>query len=185
MKTFRYTAIAALCLLGSLTLLAKDRGNQKQDKSLNTADADSIVWLSYAEASKKSQAKDKHIFIHFTTKTCGWCRKMERETYHDPAVVKMLNSEFAPVKLWADSNEEVEIEGYFMSSRTVAIQEFGVRSYPQFWFVSPEKNKVGPLKGYLPAETFLKALNYVKDYKYDTTRVAPEEKNKSEDRAGK
>ena len=59
-----------------------------------------------------------------------------------------------------------------MSQKALAKQEFGVSSYPQYWFVSPDKKKVGPLKGYFPADNFMKALTFVKDYRYDTTRTS-------------
>ena len=151
------------------SLLSEDKTQSK--KFVDYSDADSIVWLSYEEASAMSQATDKHIFIHFTTKWCGWCRKMERDVYSQPEVIKMLNSKFAPVKIWADSDEEIEIEGYRISQKDLAKQEFAVTSYPQYWFVRPDKGKVGPVKGYIETEKFMNILTFVGEYRYDTTRT--------------
>jgi thioredoxin-related protein len=172
MKTFRVIAVMVLALSTPFLLSAKDKKNGKEAPLPDTDTADHVVWLTYDQASRKSKQEGEHIFIHFTTKTCGWCRKMERETYTDTAVIRTLNQDFAPVQIWADSYDEVDVDGYIISQRALAIQEFGVRSYPQYWFINPDNAKVGPLKGYLPAKSFLKALNFVKDFKYDTTRAS-------------
>jgi thioredoxin-related protein len=47
-------------------------------------------------------------------------------------------------------------------------REYGVRGFPALWFLKPDGGKVGPIKGYVPADKFLEALTFVKDRKYDT-----------------
>ena len=187
MKLIRVIFVLVFALTIPLLLTAKDKQEGGADAKAAESDSttDGIAWLSYAEASEKAAEDDQHVFIHFTTKWCGWCRKMERETYTDPRVIEMLNENFAPVQVWADSDDEVEIEGYFMSQKALAKQEFGVSSYPQYWFVSPEKTKVGPLKGYFPADNFMKALNFVKEYQYDTTRTSADSDSRGGKQSGK
>ncbi len=169
MKLAKFT-ILILSIITIFSLQAKDKDGAKPAYP-ETSKADTIVWLSYNEAIAKSADKDQHIFIHFTTRTCGWCRKMERETYKDSAVVRMLNDNFAPVKIWADAYDNIDVEGYQISQAALAKNEFGVASYPQFWFVNPDKMKVGPLKGYLSVDRFMKSLEYVSSYTYDTSRT--------------
>ena len=38
------------------------------------------VW---SEAVKKATAENKPIYVHFTTDWCGWCRRIEEDTYAD------------------------------------------------------------------------------------------------------
>ncbi|HUV30891.1 MAG TPA: DUF255 domain-containing protein [Acidobacteriota bacterium] len=172
MKILAAAALAATFLALSLSPRAEDRDTTRQKDPPLTDSMAAIHWLSYTEAAQKSQAEDKHMLIHFTTKTCGWCRKMERETYTDPEVVRIVNESFAPVQVWSDSYDEIDIEGYKISQRALSREEFGVSSYPQFWFVTPSRTKVGPLKGYLPPDRFIRALEFVRNYRYDTTRTA-------------
>lgn len=175
MKSTKF-AILILSLIIIFSVQATDKDDSKPAYP-ETSKADTIVWLSYNEALAKSAAKDQHIFIHFTTRTCGWCRKMERETYKDSSVVRMLNDHFAPVKIWADAHNNIDVEGYQITQSALARQEFGVASYPQFWFVNPDKMKVGPLKGYLPVSRFMQSLEYVRSYTYDTTRTSNDAKS--------
>ncbi len=165
-----------------LSLQAGEKSPSGNPKSEKTAATESIKWLSYPEALTRAETENVHVFIDFSRKGCGWCRKMERETYTNPDVIKMLNEHYAPTKVRGDSNDELDIDGYKITEKALSMQEFGVTSYPQFWFLTRDNSKVGPLRGYLPADRFMKALVYVKELKYDTTRS---ESGNTEEAAGK
>jgi thioredoxin-related protein len=124
----------------------------------------------------KADTTGKHMFIDFTASWCGWCKKMDREAFVDPQVVSMLNGHFFPVRVWGDSNDMLDIEGYKISERNLAVGEFRVSGYPAFWFISPEQSKIGPLRGYQTTERLVNALTWVKDVKYDTTGTGGSEK---------
>ena len=171
MRTCKYLVTLAAMLTLVLSLQAGEKGTSGTPQSEKSVDAESIKWLSYSEALTRARAESVHVYIDFSRKGCGWCRKMERETYTNPDVIKMLNEHYAPTKVRGDSNDELDIDGYKITERALAIQEFGVTSYPQLWFLTPDNAKVGPLRGYLAADRFLKALEYVKEFKYDTTRT--------------
>jgi thioredoxin-related protein len=44
----------------------------------------------WSDAKKTAAKEKKPLYIHFTTSTCETCRKIEKETYADPAVKKAL-----------------------------------------------------------------------------------------------
>jgi len=165
-----------------LSIQAGEKNPAEKPKTEKTVVAEGIKWLSYSEALTRAETENVHVFIDFSRKGCGWCRKMERETYTNPEVIKMLNEHYAPTKVRGDSNDELDIDGYKITERALSMQEFGVTSYPQFWFLTPENAKVGPLRGYLASDRFLKALVYVKELKYDTTLA---QSGKTEESAGK
>ena len=171
MRTCKYHVFLAAMLTLVLSLQAGEKSPSGNPEAEKTAVTESIRWLSYSEALTKARAESVHVYIDFSRKGCGWCRKMERETYTNPAVVNMLNEHYAPTKVRGDSNDELDIDGYKITERALSLQEFGVTGYPQFWFLTPDNAKVGPLRGYLAADRFMKALEYVKEFKYDTTRT--------------
>jgi thioredoxin-related protein len=41
---------------------------------------------SWRQARQQAVEQDKLIYAHFTTEWCGWCRRIEQQTYPDPAV---------------------------------------------------------------------------------------------------
>jgi len=132
-------------------------------------DANGIRWYSYQEGWEKAKAEKKHMFVDFTATWCGWCKRLEQTTFAEPQVSKGLNDDFVPVKVWELSTDTVVIEGYKISERDLARREFRVRGYPSLWFVSPRGVRIGPAGGYVDAGTFLKYLDIVKYYRYDTT----------------
>ena len=172
MRMVKYIIAFAAATFLALPLMGEEGVKSDNSPSSGSPKVESINWLSYGEALAKSTADSVHVFIDFWRTGCGWCKRMEQTTYTDTVVIRMLNENYASVRIQGDSGKELDIEGYKISERALAIHEFGVSAYPQFWFLTPDRGKVGPLKGYLPADRFLKALEYIKDYQYDTTRTS-------------
>ncbi|HEX2897247.1 MAG TPA: thioredoxin fold domain-containing protein [candidate division Zixibacteria bacterium] len=179
MKTFKIsTALFAMLLLG-LTVFAgeekKDEGTQTPANPAAPA-ASEIKWLSYDEGLAKAKKEGKHLFVDFTAKWCGYCKKMDGSTFVEPEIVKMLNNDFVPVKVDGDSEKELNIEGYKVTEKNLSRQEYKVRGYPTFWFLDAQGTKLGAVSGYQPATNLLNTLQYVKDKKYAEEQKTDEKK---------
>ena len=57
-----------------------------------------VKWMSFEEAVAKSKIEKRKIFIDVYTDWCGWCKVMDKSTFNDPQVAKILNEKFYPVK---------------------------------------------------------------------------------------
>ncbi|HWR82536.1 MAG TPA: DUF255 domain-containing protein [Candidatus Deferrimicrobium sp.] len=134
-----------------------------------TAATKSIQWQAYDTGLARAKAEKKHVFIDFTAKWCGWCKKMDKETFSQPAVVDMLNANFVPVRVDGDSEHELNVDGYKITEKDLARSEFAVTGYPSFWFLKPDGTKLAVIRGYRQTDYMMEALVYVKDAKYDTT----------------
>ncbi len=176
-------ALSGLLILVALSSLAlADKESKKTEPPKTTEPAEKqegIQWTSYDKGLERAKAEEKHVFIDFTTSWCGWCKKMERETFSRPEVIEMMNENFIPVKVDGDSRNELNVDGFKITERNLTKREFGVRGYPTFWFLKPDGSKLGSLSGYKPTNVMMEALAFVKDYKYDSTRTetAPKEDN--------
>ena len=147
-------------------------------EEVKTTDSKEIKWYVYDEGLKLAKESNKQIVIDFTAKWCGWCKKMERETFIDPQVVKTMNESFIAVRVDGDSHKKLDIDGYKITEQQLTKQEFRVTGFPAFWFLESDGTKIGPIKGYKPAEQFLEALNYVKGRKYETAQAEQKSQNK-------
>ena len=85
-----------------------------------TMQAQNIEWKTIEQAAKTdSKSNTKLYFVDFYTSWCGWCKKMDRETFTNPIVAKILNTYYIPVKFDAEGNL---IEGGDMPAADDALQ---------------------------------------------------------------
>ncbi|MCY6484567.1 thioredoxin domain-containing protein [Clostridium aestuarii] len=73
-----------------------------------------VDWYSWCEeAFEKAKAEDKPIFLSIGYSTCHWCHVMEKESFEDEEVAKILNDNFISVKV--DREERPDVDSVYMS----------------------------------------------------------------------
>lgn len=60
-------------------------------------------YFDYDQAMRVAKKLNKPIFIDFTGKNCGNCRRMENSTWSDPSVLSILKNDYLVVALYADT----------------------------------------------------------------------------------
>jgi thioredoxin-related protein len=113
----------------------------------------SIAWYGYDKGLSLAKEKKKKVYINFHADWCGYCRKMEKETFVDPKVIAFLNDNFIAVRLNSDKEPKLA-------------QKFNVRGLPANFFLTDQGEPIGNQPGYLDVKNFLNILNFVKDEKY-------------------
>lgn len=130
-----------------------------------------ITWLDYDAGLAKAKNENKPILIDFTASWCGWCKRMDKETFSDPQVIKYIADNLVPVKVWGDDTTKAGMithEGERMTQKALSTV-YGVRGYPTFWFLDPAAGKIGPAPGYKKTTDFLPLVEYVAGNHYKTT----------------
>ncbi|MBX7242446.1 MAG: DUF255 domain-containing protein [Bacteroidia bacterium] len=61
-----------------------------------------VKWEKLDVAVENARKDGKFLFLDVYTDWCGWCKKMDKSTYRDTALIRILNSQFHPVKLDAE-----------------------------------------------------------------------------------
>ncbi len=71
-------------------------------------------YFDYHQAVRVAKVLHKPLFIDFTGKNCGNCRKMENAVWADPSVLSILRNDYLVVALYADARslELPETENY-------------------------------------------------------------------------
>lgn len=122
---------------------------------------ESVKWLSFDEAMEMAQKDPKPLMIDVYTDWCGWCKKMDKDTFKDSETAAYINKNFYAVKLDAESDERITHKGKKISKMQLAGQVFGVRGYPTVVFYNVKKDKITPQSGYMKPEQFRKLLDRI------------------------
>lgn len=168
--------LAAAIFLMPLSALAqkgaeKPKVDQKDDSQpAPEARPTEINWVNYEDGLIMAQESEMHVLIDFSTAWCGYCKKMDRETFKDARVIDYINNNFIAIKVDGDSRREFEVDGFVTSERRITKEIYGVRGFPTFWFLESDGTKIGRQPGYQPATGFLTLLEFVSNRKYEENK---------------
>ena len=114
--------------------------------------AKDIEWQkNYDNALAQAKKDKKLVLVDIYTDWCGWCKKLDHDTYSDKDVQAKVAKNFVAVKI---NPEKSEVGRKLM-------EQFGGRGFPFIVFVDADGKKISQLGGYMPAAAFLKQLEQV------------------------
>ena len=68
-----------------------------------------IHWLTMEEAYLLQQKNPKKIIVDIYAEWCGWCKRMDKTTFQEPAVIRYINDNFYAVKLDAETKRTIKL----------------------------------------------------------------------------
>ncbi len=126
-----------------------------------TSQAQEVKWMSFNEAVTAQKKNKKPIFIDAYTVWCGPCKMLDKNTFSDPAVAKILNEKYNPVKFNAEGNEAITFLGKkysnpnYVESKKKARNGFhefaafiGVKAYPNMIIIDKDGKVTKDILGY-------------------------------------
>jgi len=139
--------------------------------------AQKVDWLSWEEAATlaKTDKNPKKVFVDIYTDWCGWCKKMDKDTFQNPQVAAYMAENYYMVKMDGEQKEPLVHEGKtytFKSSGRRGYHEFpaslmqGKMSYPTTIFLDENLQMLSPVPGYQKAKAFLNIATYFGDEIY-------------------
>ena len=139
----------------------------------------SIKWYTIQEAEKLYKKEPRPIFVDTYTDWCGWCKKMDRETFTNPVISDILTNKFYPVKFNAEGKESITFFGqnYVNDGKSGSAHQLAVAllkgqmSYPTVVFIVPNKDGTPgaePVPGFREAKDMEVLLSFFADKAYIT-----------------
>ena len=150
-----------------LALLALPLAAQAQPDASVIPD-DAPDWRSLETAIADAQADDKIILVYGYAAWCGYCVRFDREVFTDDAVQSYVNEHFAPTRLDVEDTTTVQFFDASVTARQLG-QAMGIAGTPTSVFVASDGSMITKIPSFMDPETFLYALQYVKEEAYETT----------------
>ncbi len=107
------------------------------------------VPINWAQSSQMAMSWAQRlrlpIVAYISSAHCGYCRKMDQDSWGNPSIIQQVKSGFVPLKLHAERDQRL-------------VTSLGVRSFPTTILFTPEGKVINRVSGYLPPNRLTELL---------------------------
>jgi uncharacterized protein YyaL (SSP411 family) len=94
-----------------------------------------VDWYPWSEeAFERAKAEDKPVLLSIGYSACHWCHVMERESFENEAIAKLMNENFISIKV--DREERPDLDSIYMTAVQLMTGHGG---WPMTVFLTPEQ----------------------------------------------
>lgn len=137
-----------------------------------------IEWLTWEEATAKAAKVKKKFIVDVYTDWCGWCRKMDANTFNHQEIARYINEHYYPIKFNAGTKDDIVWKGKtykYVSNGMRGYHQLaaeimqGQLSYPTVVFLNEQMEVIQPVPGYQDPERFEVIISYFAGNYYQNT----------------
>ena len=125
------------CSASEGKLLSSTNKNRLKDSAspyLRSAAHQPIDWHEWSDAAfARAKAEDKPILLDIGAVWCHWCHVIDRESYENPEIAKIINEHFIAVKV--DRDERPDVDSRYQSAISAVSGQGG---WPLTGFLLPD-----------------------------------------------
>jgi len=143
------------------------------------AQTNKIEWISFEEAVKRNESNPKKIIVDIYTDWCGWCKRMDANTFTNPTIIKYIQKNYWAVKLNAERKDSILLgEQLFINERigerraphqlAVALLN-GKMTYPSIVYLDKNIELMHPaIAGYQDPKSLEQIIKYFGEEAYQS-----------------
>ena len=95
--------------------MSENRLKDSASPYLRSAAHQPIDWYEWGEtAFSRAKSEDKPVLLDIGAVRCHWCHVIDRESYENPEIAKIINEHFVPVKV--DRDERPDVDSRYQSA---------------------------------------------------------------------
>lgn len=146
-----------------------------------------VKWYKITEAEKEAATQGKKIMVKVYAKWCGWCKEMDKSTFPNKQVAKILGESYVPVQfdseqlddiVWGGTTYKVVRPKNSGRYHQLAAQWLkGNLSFPTIVILDTNGRVIQAMTGYQKAADFEKVIAFFANDAYKTTNWAVFQKN--------
>ena len=103
--------------------------------------------MAFADAMKQAKKEKKIIMVDYYTTWCGWCKKLDRDTYSSDEIGKYADDNIISLKLDAEKGEGSDLA-----------KKSGISGFPTIIFYNGDGKEIYRVVGYKPAPSFIQEM---------------------------
>ncbi len=189
-----FPIVCCVLLLSACQLEKKESGEsaeataatQKQEQKTSQRNSSApaltgkVNWISMEDLPAAMKEKPKKVMVDLYTSWCGWCKRMDKNTFSYPEVAEYINENFHAVKFNAEQKENIDFAGKeykFVPKGRRGTNELtyklilgdkpsGRVGYPTVAFLDEELKRIDAYAGYKDANGFDGITRFIAENHY-------------------
>jgi thioredoxin-related protein len=145
---------------------------------LVSAQINEVKWYTIQEAEQLIKANPRPIFVDAFTDWCGWCKKMDKDTFSNQVIADILNNKFYAVKFNAETSDKITFQGkeFINDGKSGKAHQLAVAllqgqlSYPTVVFLNEKAQLLSPVPGYREAKEMEVIMSFFANKAYETQK---------------
>jgi thioredoxin-related protein len=121
---------------------------------LSAAAAANLNWKDVTSGLQEAKQSHKYVLADVYTDWCGWCKRLDKDTFTNSELTNFLSQKFVSVK----ANAEDGGAGQKLAG------DYGVNGYPCALVFDPSGKMIGRVVGYKDAAGYQNALQNIMDH---------------------